>query len=237
MRLIYIDESHELPPYHVYAALAIDHTEWRACFTAIRDFRRSLRRTDGIYIRKELHAWKFVSGRGDISQVTVTKSRRCTIFRDALLLATRLPSAKLFTCVDPDNVRAFERLLNRINRTMQEWHDYALLICDQGNEVTFRKLVRRMGVFNPIPSKYGVWLDTGQPTRNIPLERIIEDPFFKTSEHSYFLQLADFCAYALLRKDRQLATKNRYGLHTAFALLRPICVRAAHPADPYGTIR
>ena len=35
--------------------------------------------------------------------------------------------------------------------------------------------------------------------KNTVIDRILEDPFFKNSEMSYFIQLADFCAYALLR--------------------------------------
>ena len=54
----------------------------------------------------------------------------------------------------------YERLLNRINRTMQAWDSHALLIMDEGKEWEYTRLRRRMGVFNPIPSQYGHWADT-----------------------------------------------------------------------------
>jgi Protein of unknown function (DUF3800) len=72
-----------------------------------------------------------------------------------------------------------------------------------------------MGVFNPIPSMLGGWPE-GTATRNIPTQFILEDPVFKVSQRSYFIQLADFCAYALLRKERPVATKTKCGLDVAF---------------------
>jgi uncharacterized protein DUF3800 len=240
MHLIYIDDSQDQDTrFYVFSALAIPAERWRAAFAEIRDFRRLIRDSDGIYVTKELHAWKFVSGRGRISQRIVTKARRCSIFRQTLaLLARQQDSLSLFNvALAYRQDWAFERLLNRINRTMQAWGSHALLICDAGKEAEYTRLVRRMGVHNPIPSAYGVWLDTGAATRNIPIERIVEDPFFKPSERSYFIQMADFCAYALLRRERPIASKSAYGLDSAFNLLAPICVTAANRRDPLGIIR
>lgn len=38
-------------------------------------------------------------------------------------------------------------------------------------------------------------------TKNIPLERIIEDPVFKQSHQSYMIQLADCVAFSLLKRE------------------------------------
>jgi hypothetical protein len=219
--------------------LPIPAAEWRNAFGQVRQFRRDLKQSDGIYVHTELHAWKFVSGRGKIADRTVTKGRRCQIFKQALQLVANLPGARLFNAVFPakDDERAFEWLLNRINRTMQVWDSRAILICDEGKEVAYTRLARRMGVYNPIRSRFGVWLDTGTATKNIPTDRIIEDPFFKKSEQSYFIQLTDFCAYALLRRERPIPSKTKYGLDQAFNLLSPILVREASTRDPEGVIR
>ena len=237
MHLIYIDDSREHPLY-CFSGLVVPADQWLETFCAVKKWRRGLKDSDGIYVTKELHAWKFVSGRGAISPQIVTKSRRCQIFRESMSFLADLTQVRLFNvCLDYRQDWAFERLLNRINRTMQAWGSHALLICDEGNEANYTRLVRKMGVFNPIPSQFEVWKDTGKKTRNIPIERIIEDPFFKQSDRSYFIQLADFCAYALLRKEKPLQSKLKYGLHNMFELLEPICVKEAHPRDPFGIIR
>lgn len=140
-------------------------------------------------------------------------------------------------CLKSNPDWAFERLLNRINRTMEEWNNHAMLICDEGKEAEYTRLVRKMSVYNPIPSRFGLWQDTGQPTKNITLSKIIEDPIFKESDKSYFVQMADFCAYGLLRREQHLASKNKYGIHQAFDELKKVAVRACNLRDPMGIIR
>lgn len=239
MHLIYIDDSRD-EKLCIFSALAIPATEWRNVFQHVKKFRHDLQRSDGISIYSEFHAWKFVSGRGALgAKRIIGKSRRCQIFKDTLLHISGLPGVRLFNaCLPADKENwAFERLLNRINRTLQVWDSRAILICDVGKDAIYTRLCRRMGVFNPIPSKFGHWLDTGSSYRNIPIERIIEDPFFKDSKRSYFVQFADFCAYSLLRRENPLPSKSKYGLHEAFNLLSPILVKAASTRDPEGIIR
>jgi hypothetical protein len=238
MRFIYVDESHDDQLY-VLTAMALPADRWSQALDKVIQFRRDLKRTDGIYVSTEFHAWKFVSGRGNIADRIVTKARRCEIFAETLKFMTTLPDAQLFNAALPFKQAdwAFERLINRINKALQNWQTYGILICDEGNEAKFTQLLRRMRRFNPIPSRKGSWGATGQPTKNIPIDRILEDPFFKSSRQSYFLQLVDFAAYALLRRERPLASKSKYGLNKAFANLKPILVLRANPDDPDGIIR
>ncbi len=236
MYLIYIDDSYDKPTY-CFSALAIRADYWLDTFKEIKHWRRDLRDSDGIFITKEFHAWRFISGRGRLATSIIGKWRRAQIFREALLFLSQLSSVRLFNVCLDQQYWAFERLLNRINRTMRAWRSHAILVCDEGKEDIYTKLTRKMSVHNPIPSQFGIWIDTGRFTKNIPIDRIIEDPFFKSSEKSYFIQMADFCAYALLRKEKPIEARKKYGIHTAFSLLHPICVKVANPADPYGIIR
>jgi len=238
MHLIYIDDSRD-ERLCVFSALAIAADKWLEAFRQVRQFRHDLKKSDGIYVYVELHAWKFVSGRGRISDRVVTKGRRCQIFKEALQMVAGLPGIRLFNAVfsTKQDERAFERLLNRINRAMHAWDSRAILICDEGKETTYTKLARRMHIYNPIPSRYGTWKDTGETRKNIPIDRIIEDPFFKKSSQSYIIQLADFCAYALLRRENPIPSKTKYGLDQAFKLLSDILVREANTRDPEGIIR
>jgi hypothetical protein len=217
--------------------LGVPSDTWRETFASIKAWRQQIKSSDGIYLRKELHATDFVAGRGNIADRIVPKGRRCALFREALTLLSVMPHLMLFSVANSNQVWAYERLLNRINRTMLAKSTQAMLISDEGKEGDYTKLVRKLAVHNPIPSQYGVWRHSGATTKNIPIERIIEDPVFRPSDRSYFLQMADFCAYALIRYLRGVPDhKKRYGLHTAFALLEPICCKAANPRHPLGII-
>ena len=221
-----------------YSAIAVPSVAWRDVFDALKGWRRQINESDGIFVTKELHATDFLAGRGRLGPHDVTKHRRSQIFFGAFKMLNRTEGIRIFsTCRTDHPDWAFERLLNRINRTMETWDSQCILFCDEGNEGKYTRLARKMAIHNPIPSRYGAWSGTGRTTRNIPTERILEDPIFKDSKKSYFIQMADFCAYALLRREKHLASKNKYGIHKAFDELTDVVVKAAHPDDPMGVIR
>jgi len=238
MHLFYIDDSGD-EEICIFSALALPVAQWRRALEQIQDWRRSLRETYGIGVHEELHAWKFLSGRGRPSDRIITKGERAEIFRGGLTLITKLPGAKLFNVVFSrnDKERAFARLVSRIDRTLRAWGSYGMLICDEGDEEAFTKLVRKLGRYNPIPSHGGTGSEKRLIYRNIPLKRIIEDPFFKNSDQSYFIQLVDFAAYALLRREHPIPSKSKYNIHLAFDHLAGILVREASRKDPEGIIR
>jgi hypothetical protein len=239
MHIVYLDDSRDAT-FCIVTALIIPEASWKQVFDQMKVYRSNLKRTEGLFTRKEWHATDFVSGRGRIADRTIPKGRRCHIFSDSLrLLGGMKPMGiSLINACLPrkEDLRAYERTLNRINVAMREESSRALLIWDTGKEGEHRRLARKMAVFNMIPSKFGEW-SPGQPTKNIPLDRIIEDPVFKDSADSYFLQWVDFCAFALLRRESPLASRSKYGLDTAFASLAPLLNIDASDSDPEGIIR
>ena len=206
MHLTYIDDSGD-EEIRILSALTILADEWNSCLKKIKEFRHQLKISDAIYVDTEFHAWKFVSGRGRISDDIVTKQRRCQIFKQTLEMTAMLPGARLFHTVFSTKASklAFQALLSEINRSLQQWNSHAILICDEGGEDIYTRLVRRM-----------------QTSSSPPINRILEDPFFKQSNQSYFIQLSDFSAYALLRQEHPIESKTKYGLDRAFNLLKPI---------------
>lgn len=213
MHLIYIDDSGD-KELCVFSALMVCANKWNVCLEEVKKFRHNIQANDGISVYTEFHAWKFVSGRGKLADRVVSKGRRCQIFKQTLQMVATLPEAHLFNAVFPTkaNVRAYEALLVSINQDLQQQDSYAILICDEGKEAIYTKLVRRL-----------------QALKDGAIDRILEDPFFKQSDQSYFIQLSDFCAYALLRQERPIASKTKYGLDQAFNLLKPISEEIIRP--------
>ena len=237
MFFVYIDDSGD-EKVRCFSALVIHESNWKASHAAVKQHRRALKASDAMLVTKELHATDFVAGRGRVGTEVVPKGRRCEIFRNTLTMVATLPNIRMFNAI---SVRAkehqlFERLVNRVNRTMAEWKSHALIVHDEGKDYT--SLIRRMGVYNPIKSKFGVWED-GRETKNIPTDRILEDIVFRKSHQSDLIQMADFCAYSLFRSEYPLASKSEYGLDKAFSALGPICIKTAYAADPrkLGIIR
>jgi hypothetical protein len=114
----------------------------------------------------------------------------------------------------------------------------AVIVADEGREREITRALRKMGVYNPIPSRIGTW-DDGSRTKNVPVERVIEDPVFKKSHQSYFIQLADSVAYSLLKRET-VPTPNakRYGIDKMFEdTLAGVCWKKASRFDPLGIVR
>jgi hypothetical protein len=232
MHICYLDDSGDAT-VRAFTALAIPVDEWHTCFNNVKKYRAFLKENYDIYVRKELHATEFVGGRGKIAPHTIPKETRVRIFNQALTAITRLPGVSLFNAIAPKHAeyQLFERLLNRINRTTKAWGSHALLISDEGKD--YNGLVRKMGVYNPIPSQFG------GATRNVTLDRIVDEILYKRSQDSHFIQMADFCAYALLRSEVSLASKDALGLHKSFDRLHGICQTQCYAKDPrkLGIIR
>ncbi len=282
----YVDESYDRKKFCL-SAICIRHSSWKDAFDEIKEYREKLKLVHGIPLRTELHATEFVHGRGHVSNRPVGKWARSRIFLDTLKLVARLPETTLFNvCLDNKGIadaqmKAWDRLINRIERTMRNFDETELLlrdqlammvinsitseelptpissvaaeqiekrlkayrarafiIADEGREREITTAVRKMHVFNPVPSHYGEWA-SGSRTENIPTVRIIEDPVFKRSHRSYFLQLADFVAFALLKREVDpTPTVAKYKLDEMFEeALAAKCFRHASPRDPLGIVR
>jgi hypothetical protein len=237
MHICYMDDSGD-DNVRAFSLLTVPVDQWKLCFNGIKDYRKKLRASDGIFVTKELHATKFLSGHGYWSDRAISLPRRAEIYFDCLSNIAKLPGVHLFNGIGDKKFeeRILERLLNRLDRACREWGSHVVCVSDDGKD--YAKLTRRMGAFNPIPSRFGGWGTQGL-TKNIPLDRLVEDFFYRRSHESYFIQVVDFCAYALLRSEKQLASKNALGLHKAFDLLEPICQKQCTSSDPrkLGIIR
>lgn len=235
MHVIYIDDSGD-DKLTCLAAISVPIDRWHECLTHLVEIRKTLARLNGVYIRKEVHATDWLGGKGRLGKRIVRIPERVSLYNYLLAGVTMMPGAQLFNAAlsRGQEERAFERLLNRINVNMTKSGSYAFLISDEGKK--YDSMLRRMRHFNYIPSRIGAWAD-GSPAKNIPLNRIIEDINYRDSKHSLFIQSADCCAYALLRRENPIPSKTRLGLDRSFYILEPIMVTAANRKDQHGVIR
>jgi hypothetical protein len=108
MWFVYFDESKQNNSFFVYSALVLDSDQWNVAFEGIKELRRDLRREHGIYMRQELHAWKFAAGKGQIADRPILKSERAYIFRRLLTFAAN-PLSRCHFCHWPCPTPAFAR--------------------------------------------------------------------------------------------------------------------------------
>ncbi|MDE2932730.1 MAG: hypothetical protein OXS47_02530 [Chloroflexota bacterium] len=250
MRLYYIDER-ESARYHVRSALGVDAERWNDLFRAVRDWRQELRRRYRIPVTVELLPFDLLSPREpagcEEGDGWVSPEEGVDIFRGGLRLlddaSRRGGGIELINvCLDKqgrgrtDEV-SLGRLLTRINTSAAGADRHAFLIFDAVQEEPITRLYRRLRAHNPIPSRYEAWED-GSPTRNIPLDRVIGGPAFRSAEDDHLLQLAGFAAHSLLLQERGVeAVGEDRDLARAFGILDHILNREASRRDPQGVVR
>ena len=230
MYLVYIDESFD-ETHYAYSAIFINAFNWNDIFKQLVDWRMTWFQDYNIPLDYELHATKFVGGRG--LPVPRSKDIRADLFYKAIGFIEGISDIQIINAITPakgKHLQLFEYMLNRINRTLQAKQAIGILICDEGNENKLTAKVRQMKKLNQIPNDFSYYPGG---SRNIPLNNIIEDPLFKTSKSSYLIQLADFVAFSLLRNEKPLLTTQQK-VKDAFEQLDKVLVKRAFSNDPSG---
>ena len=259
MRLYYIDES-EGPSYYVRSALGVDAERWNDLFSRVRDWRLELRDCYGVPTDRELHACDPVSGTGQALEAGRGKLARqgnadrrlspkqgAEIFTEGLRVvedaARSIGGVEVVNvCLHKPDVMCYERvsldrLLNRINSSVASANRHAFLIFDEGREEMVSRLYRRLRSRNPVPSRYEAWEDGGR-TKDIPIERVIGGPAFRSSHSDHLLQMADLIAHALLKQEEEPSPRvERLGIARAFRTLDQALNRRASRRDSQGVVR
>lgn len=213
----YVDESGDEEVF-VMTALAVPFLRlvdgewtlvWEEHFCKVRDWRRRTSRTHGIPVRKELHGNKLASGRGRyaLGQHQLQRSKAIRAYRSILGDLGFLQDAAVITVVGNRHTKLYGHtkleaalfaLLQRMRRACEAARRQGLVFFDEGHG-EYRTLYRKARKYLPTGSSAGRW-NTGQASRNLPLDNFTKDANFKDSKHSFFIQVADLLAYAAFLK-------------------------------------
>ena len=251
MRIYYIDES-EGRRYYVRTAMGVDAERWNELHTRVRDWRLELQGRYAVPADRELHACDLLAGRGKLARIDgrdrrLSPEHGAEIFMDGLRVvedaARTIGGVEIVNvCLHKPDVigherASLDRLLNRINTSVASTNRHAFLIFDEGREEMVARLYRRLRSLNPIPSRYENWEDGGR-TKDIPIERVIGGPAFRSSHSDHLLQMADLIAHALLKQEEEPSPRvKRLGTDRAFGILDRALNRRASRRDPQGVVR
>ncbi len=231
MYLIYIDESYD-ETHFVYSAMFINAFKWNFYFNHLLNWRRDWFEKYQIDLDTEIHATDLAAGRGQPHH-NRNKEFRANLFCEAIARIEAMEDIKVINAVTSNkkkHLQLFEYMLNRINKTLDATNSFGVLICDEGNENQLTSIVRKMKKENHIPDSLEIFGLSGTK-RNVPLERIIEDPLFKTSKSSYFIQLSDLLAFSLLRNEKPVSSTSEL-VRKSFNQLDKALVKNAFARDP-----
>ena len=239
---------HTQPSQHyVLTGFIIRSEDWRNYLSAMVDIRRFIKSKYGLPVRVELHGSELIHPRGNNHYKSVgSRKKRVGLYKDVLeSVVGRMPAAKVIninldkrkpkydSTVSSKDIEllAWDRLIQRFNRYLKISCDgeLGLIFADETNERKIRSLLRRMRVYNMVPSRFG-------NAYSDPIEYIVEDPVVRKSEHSYFVQVADLTSHALYHRLYPKGGLRRFNVDRLFDAVEPILLREASRDDPYGIV-
>lgn len=240
--LAYFDESGDSGPYpssptqfFVLGCVLINEAVWLSNLNALIHMRERIRDKIGVGMREELKSSHIRKGRGPLFGLRFSHERRAKMMNVLLrycaqklkmeVFAVAIDKKKLQGYTKPQDVRfvAWDFAIQRVHNYCEHEHSFASVYPDRGHGNFIRQVVRRKRRHQPIAGKFGGVLSA-------PVTLIIEDPNDRDSKDSYFIQLADWCAYA--------AHRSRYvdpcapGFETAWDNLGAARVLAVNKFDP-----
>lgn len=254
MYIVYVDESGDPgmapggTPFYVVSGLIVHESDWNETFQHFLDLRRSISLVYGLPQRIHFHATEIVNGHGPYhhTQSGLSDANRLQLYLEILQFLGQLTSLRVLNIfvrkdrlTDPQtNVfeLAWSRFIQRFHNFLDHGgtkgpQEFGLVFTDRTHDDELRRLLRRMRAFNYVPSQYG-----GSPSRRILVSRVLDDPIPRTSDHSYYIQMADLIAFALARRDYPRPGLSPYQFETFFSQLDPILLTEASKYDRQGIV-
>lgn len=253
MYFMYVDESGDTgisgsnTDYFILSGIVIHELDWYPLFKDFHNFRREINQKYKFKVRDEFHAVVMVNGNKSENN-NLEKNERFMILRNTLDWIASKKEISLLTvivkkhgCTSSKEIfeLAWTNLIQRFENTLKNKNfngqkndvDTGIIIADNTDVDAIRKIYRKMHVINYVPSKF-----SGSRPRNIPIQFVIEDPVFRDSKQSYFIQLADITAYFSMQYLSPNKFVKRQGAKKYFERLEPVMIKQASPADQFGRV-
>lgn len=247
MHIMYVDESGDPgihsygSPFYILSGLIVHQDEWSKYLDRLKTFRKSIKSSYGLLLREEIHAAELIRINKTVSYRDIKKSDRINIlkaychqipiiFDGAKVINVCLKKSD-FTTPEEVQLTAWNRLIQRFDTFLKKVaKDKGIIISDDTDGHKIMRLMRKMRVYNPVPSYYG-------KPYNAPIDNILEDLLQRNSQHSYFIQTVDVIAHILYRKEHPKGSLKKYGLELLFDILEPVLLKEAAKGDNLGIVR
>jgi hypothetical protein len=236
--IFYIDES-ERHPLYVASCVRVPFLRknragvwefvWPDYDRVADKWRRELSKNHSIRFRKELHGHEILRRNGLYHRTgrNLTHEEAEAVYKAALSTLTWLPQNAIMTTFATDRSELmghkgiFACLFGLFQRMRNQCGDHTngMVFFDEGHK-SYIRLYRMAQKYLPTGSKFGGWKD-GRLTRNLPLTMFPKDANVKSSDLSYFLQIADLVCYSArlkLEQERNQLSAKRVELrhHTVY---------------------
>ena len=229
--------------------MVLHERRWREFLDHLIALRKALRSTFGLPVQTEIHATEFINGRvRAVGGSLIPRPDKLAILHAVIQHLVKTDFISITNVIVDKTTKsvpydvfdtAWHYLFQRFENTLVKKNfpgrfgdDYGMVITDATSGKKLLRKVRKMAVYNPIPNRSPY----APGYRNIPIKRIIEDPFGKDSEDSLPVQMVDVVAYFLHQRFKPNAFVIRSGAQHYFDQLKPVLNLVARSSHPLGIV-
>ena len=250
---MYIDESGDSgilnspTRFFVLTGIVIHELRWNEYLSRLIEFRKRMRNSFGLLLREEIHAAHLLNKPGDL--VRIKRNNRLSIIKYFIdELASMQDMSIINVVVDkqgkPNDYDVLENawkvLVQRFSNTISHRNfsgpanpdDRGLIIPDMSEVKKITNIIRKMRRYNPIPNQ----MEYCSGYRNLLVTNFVEDPYFKDSRKSYFIQAADVAAFVLYQRIYPSTYMKKKSGQNFFKRLEDVLCTVASNKDPDGIV-
>ena len=248
MYILYVDESGDPGKYTKHSSahfmlsgLIVSFDDWGNYLRRLKEFRKMIKETYGLLLGSEIHASELIRINKIEAYRNIKRIDRINILKETALAIPQIYSnSKIINiCLKKSDypekeefqTLAWKRMIQRYDTYLKKIGKVkGIIISDDTNEPLIRKLLRKMRVYNPVPSRYSDY-------RDIPTDNIVEDVIMRDSGHSYFIQSVDTIVHLLYRREYPKGSLKKHRIEKLFDNFDPILLKEASGKDPLGIVR
>lgn len=227
--------------HYILSGLIVPIESWEENLKLILEEKRIVKDKFSIPIREECKGSELINPRGNKYLKIIPRFKRILIYSQYLkMIECKLKGVHILNTVyrkelfQENNIdieaKSWEYLINRYNQFLKKNNAYGFIVSDDSNEPKIRKIVRKLRAYNLVPSKYdskGYRADTKQ---------IIEDPIFRDSKNSFYIQMADLIAHSLYRHLYPKVSYKRFNVDKLFEIIDSRLLKEASSKDSKGIV-
>ena len=246
MYIAYVDESGDdghnvaITRYFTLSGIILADSNWKIFLEKVKSFRQGLKRSFGLTLKADLRATDLWRQKGNFKRLKLSYADQVEIFRRTAEFLRRAQEIVILNVSInkgspqlPSTVKisefAWRLFLQRYENWLLAKQELGIVVNDEGYDGLVRILSRKMRVYNPIPSHFGDYYQS-------PMVKIIEDPFSRHSQYSYFIQLADMSAYLARLRHDHTSKQAKYEIHKLYKRIKPRYILEASRKDNYGFV-
>jgi Protein of unknown function (DUF3800) len=204
------DPTHRGSPAYALGVVLVRGDDWVDAFDGLIAFRRELSQNLGVPVRAEVKASYLVRNDGPFAALGLSVNQRRYIYRRHMTILSSLRARAFAVFVDKQALAdqgrlhetrdlvwqaLFQRLTLTHDRDVPGQQTPILLVHDEGEDLTIRKLARKARRYLTSGKAYGP-----PGTFRLSQRWLLDDPVSRQSHNSLFVQCADLVAYAAIKR-------------------------------------